>query len=313
MNPELKKQLQHLDGVDVSWGVSMAGHTTLRVGGPVFCLLRPLHLAGLQAAVRVLNTHSFPYFVLGRGSNILASDSGIRAAAISLEYAFSQIKTLDAGETLRVGAGLRLTRVLRYCLQHGLGGLEFLGGIPGSVGGALRMNAGSHGQAMADVCTSALLLNADSSLQRLPAALLEFSYRRLELPRGTLVIEVDLSVAAQSPASIRARLRRLLENRKAAQPWQFPSAGSVFKNPPGDFAGRLIEAAGLKGLSVGDAQISEKHANFIINRGQARARDILALIRLVQEGVQQHSGTRLELEVEVLGDNANISQREITS
>jgi UDP-N-acetylmuramate dehydrogenase len=303
MDPNLKKQLQHLDGVDVDWDVPLAGHTSLRVGGPVSCLISPRHLAGLQTAVRVLNTHHFPYFVMGRGSNLLVADAGVRAAAISLETGFSRVKLLEDRGGLRVGAGLRLSRLLRFALQHGLSGLEFVAGIPGSVGGAVRMNAGSYGRAMADVCTSVLLLQPHVSLERLSASQLRFSYRHLELPMGSLVLEADLLLTAGSPKVIREQIRTLIRKRKTSQPWRLPSAGSVFKNPPGDFAGRLIEAAGLKGVCIGNAQISEQHANFIVNRGRARAQDILALIHLAQEKVFEAFGVQLELEIQVIGNN----------
>jgi UDP-N-acetylmuramate dehydrogenase len=153
MEAKLKKQIQHLDGVEVDWNVMLTGHTSLRVGGPVSCLLRPLNLAGLQTAVQVLNKNHHPYFILGRGTNLLVRDGGSRAAAISLESGFSQIEHLDSAGRVKVGAGMRLNRLLRFCLKEALSGLEFIAGIPGSVGGALRMNAGTHAGEMADVCT----------------------------------------------------------------------------------------------------------------------------------------------------------------
>jgi len=301
MDIELKNQLQHLDGVQVDWSVTLAGHTSLRVGGPVSCLLRPLNLAGLRSAVQVLIQNHYPYFILGRGSNILVSDTGVQAAAISLERGFSKVERLDVEGHVNVGAGLPLRRLLRFCLQEGLGGLEFIAGIPGSVGGALRMNAGTHAGAMADVCREVRFLNADGSLARVPRSALHFSYRKLELPPAAVLFEVEFSLTPSSRKHIQDKVRTLLEFRKEKQPWQLPSAGSVFKNPPGDFAGRLIEAAGLKGIRVGDAQISQKHANFIVNLGQARASDILALIHLARKKVFQEFGVQLQLEIEVIG------------
>ncbi len=249
MEAKLKKQLQHLDGVEVEWNVLLTGHTSLRVGGPVSCLLRPLNLAGLQTAVQVLNKNHHP--------------------------------------------------------KEALSGLEFIAGIPGSVGGALRMNAGTHAGEMADVCEAVLLLHSDGGLSRLSGSQLRFSYRSLELPPNSVVLEAEFSLTPSSREHIRDKIRALLNTRKDKQPWRLPSAGSVFKNPPGDFAGRLIEAAGLKGIRVGDAQISTKHANFIVNRGQARASDILALIQLAQEKVAHEFGVQLELEIEVVGNNHN--------
>ena len=305
MDPKLKEQLQHLDGVEADWDIMMAGHTSLRVGGPVSCLLRPLDLAGLQTAVQVLNQNHYPYFILGRGTNLLVKDAGIRAVAISLEEGFSQVKCMDPSGRVQAGAGLRLSRLLRFCLQQSLSGLEFIAGIPGSVGGALRMNAGTHAGEMADVCEALHLLLSDTALVRLARSQLSFSYRRLELPPASVVVEAEFLLTPSSREQIRQRIRALLKVRKEKQPWRLPSAGSVFKNPPGDFAGRLIEAVGLKGVRLGDAQISPKHANFIVNRGQAQSRDILALIKLAQDKVSQEFGVQLELEIEVLGNHHN--------
>ncbi len=303
MDSKLKKQLRYLDGVEVDWNVTLAGHTSLRVGGPVSCLIRPLSLAGLRSAVQVLNQNHYPYFILGRGTNLLVRDTGIRAAAISLESGFSQVERVGSSGKIKVGAGLSLSGLLRFCLREGLSGLEFIVGIPGSVGGALCMNAGTDAGVMADVCQEVALLLSDGSLTRLSGAQLRFSYRKLELPADSVVLEAEFSLTPGSRENMREQLRQLLKARKEKQPWQLPSAGSVFKNPPGDYAGRLIEAAGLKGTRVGDAEISMRHANFIVNRGQARASDILALINLAQEKVSQKFGVHLELEIEVVGNN----------
>ena len=304
MEDKLKRELQHLDGVKADWNVIMAEHTSLRVGGPVFCLLRPLDLAGLQTAVQVLNQNHYPYFILGRGTNLLVQDAGMRAVAISLEEGFSQVAYIDG--KVKAGAGLRLSRLLRFCLQQSLSGLEFIAGIPGSVGGALRMNAGTQAGEMADVCDSVYLVLSDGALVRLERAKLPFAYRRLELPSAAVVVEAEFLLTPGSREQIRRRIRSLLQVRKEKQPWLLPSAGSVFKNPAGDFAGRLIEAVGLKGVRIGDAQISTVHANFIVNRGQARAEDILALIHLAQDKVAREFGVHLELEIEVVGNNHNL-------
>ena len=305
MDPDLKQQLQHLDRVEVDWDVMLAGHTSLRVGGPVSCLLRPLDLSGLRAAVQVLHQNNHPYFILGRGTNLLVQDGGIRTVAISLESGFSQVERLDPTGRVKAGAGLRLSRLLRFCLQEGLSGLEFSVGIPGSVGGALRMNAGTQAGEMANVCEAVHFLLSDGSLSRLSRSKLRFSYRKLEVPPSAVVLEGEFLLTPSSREQIRDRVRALLKVRKEKQPWQFPSAGSVFKNPPGDFAGRLIEAVGLKGVRVGDAQISPKHANFIVNRGQARASDIIALIQLAKEKVSQRVGVQLELEIELIENHYN--------
>jgi UDP-N-acetylmuramate dehydrogenase len=306
MDPRLKTELQHLDGVDVRWEAPLADYTTWRVGGPATCLIRPLHLAGLQRTVQVLNTYSYPYFALGRGSNLLVSDAGVRAAAISLERGFSKVEPLSPPGAVRAGAGAPLKEFLRRCLGWGLGGLEFVAGIPGSVGGALRMNAESYGRAMGDVCAALVVLREDSSSTRLPRESLSFSYRNLKLPPRAIIVEAEISLAPEAPERVRAKVRALLERRKRSQPWRLPSAGSVFKNPPGDFAGRLVEAAGLKGFRIGDAQIAPEHGNFIVNCGRARARDIAALIRAAREKVLQKFQVALELEIQVLGNDMKV-------
>src|SRR5210317_2311773 len=244
MDAKLKKQLQHLDGVEVEWNVMLTGHTSLRVGGPVSCRLRPLNLAGLQTAVQVLNKNHHPYFILGRGTNLLVRDGGSRAAAISLESGFSQIENLDAAGRVKVGAGIRLNRLLRFCLKEALSGLEFIAGIPGSVGGALRMNAGTHAGEMADVCEAVLLLHSDGGLSRLSGFQFRSAYRSLELPPNSVVLEAEFSLTPSSREHVRDKTRALLNTRKDKQPWRLPSAGSVTTNPPGDSAGRLIQAAG---------------------------------------------------------------------
>jgi len=301
MEAKLKKQLQHLDGVEVDWNVMLTGHTSLRVGGPVSCLLRPLNLAGLQTAVQVLNTNHHPYFILGRGTNILVRDGGSRAAAISLESGFSQIEHLDSAGRVKVGAGMRLNRLLRFCLKEALSGLEFIAGIPGSVGGALRMNAGTHAGEMADVCEAVLLLLSDGGLSRLSGSQLRFSYRSLELPPNSVVLEAEFSLTPSSREHIRDKIRALLNTRKDKQPWRLPSAGSVFKNPEGDYAGRLIEQCGLKGTRRGGAEISPGHANVIVNNGGASAEDVLALMRVMYRAVKTEFGVSLEPELLLAG------------
>ncbi|UCG11510.1 MAG: UDP-N-acetylmuramate dehydrogenase [Deltaproteobacteria bacterium] len=306
MTNDLKQELRHLDSVEINWDATLAAHTSLRVGGPVSCLLSPHDVAGLRLAVQVLSRHNFPYFILGRGTNLVVGDSGVRAAAISLERGFSKLERVGSSGSIMVGAGVRLSRLLRFCLQEELSGLEFVAGIPGSVGGGLRMNAGTNIGAMADVCAAVLLLQTDGSLSRVRRSQLRFSYRKLELPRGAALLEAEFSLKPAARRSMRQQIRALLKTRQQKQPWRLPSAGSVFKNPPDDFAGRLIEAVGLKGIRIGDAQISEKHANFIVNRGQARASEVLALIHLAREKVSERFGIQLELEIQYLGNHINV-------
>jgi len=291
-------------GGGVRFDVPLARLTSLRVGGPADAVLTPGDRAELCAALRLLSRARVPHFVIGGGFNCLALDPPMAGAVIQL----TRLRRLEERPrcALRVEAGVSHSQLTRFCCERGFGGLEFGAGIPGSLGGWLAMNAGIPGREVGErVLELEVASPTGRRISQLPAAGLHFTYRALRgLAPGSVIVSALLRVERSSPAAVRAEVEVLLARRGATQPLSVPSCGSVFKNPPGDHAGRLIEAAGLKGYRVGGAQISPVHANFIANTGGATASDVMALIDLAQERVRAQSGTRLEREVRILGGAA---------
>jgi UDP-N-acetylmuramate dehydrogenase len=249
-----------------------------------------------------LQGEKIPYLVVGRGSNLLVKDEGLEGLAILLRGTLAAVA--QEGETSRcveAGAGLGIGELLGFCRRSGLTGLEFLAGIPGTVGGALAMNAGAFGGETGDRVRQVRALDPEGALRVMDRSGLRFSYRKMELERGTVILGGCFELAPDSPAAISRRMASFLKRRKETQPVGMASAGSVFKNPPGDYAGRLMEQVGLKGESVGGAMISRKHANYIVNRGGASAGDILALMERARKRVQEATGIILEPEIRVVG------------
>lgn len=278
----------------------LAPLTTLRIGGPSAVLARPASLAGLEQLLALLATHGCPWRVLGRGSNLLVADRGYPGVVILLDRQLAGIKEQDH-HRVRVEAGCSLAALLGWALGRGLSGLEFLVGIPGSLGGALMLNAGAWGGNLGQRVVEVELVAATGA-RKVPAAELTFAYRRLGgIAEGEVVAAATIALEPAAPGLIRQRLRQYASRRRRAQPRGVASAGSFFKNPPGDYAGRLIEKAGLKGVGVGQARVAEEHANFLVNGGGASAAEMLALARLVRDQVRRDSGIELELEVHLLG------------
>ncbi len=278
----------------------LAGLTSWRVGGPAECLFRPADLADLRLFLAE-GLGPRPYTWLGLGSNLLVRDAGLRGTAIVLHGALAEIELLE-GNRVRVGAGAPSARVARACARAGLAGAAFLAGIPGTVGGALAMNAGCFGAQIWDLVDAVDVVAPSGALRTLRPAAFEVGYRHVAgLDSGEAFTGAVLRLAAGDARTEQQRIRTLLARRGATQP-SGASCGSVFRNPPGDHAGRLIEAAGLKGRCIGAACISRKHANFILNTGGARAADIEALIRHVQAVVAERFGVHLEPEVRIVGE-----------
>lgn len=291
--------LCHILGGRARFGEPLAGHTTWGIGGPAWCLARAHSAAEAQAVVRAAAKAGVPVKVLGRGSNLLVTDGGFAGVMLSLKGDLARIAA--QGQIMRAGGGAHLPAAVKLAARLGLGGLEWAAGIPGSLGGAIAMNAGASGGQTSDVLAEVDLLLPDASRQTLPAAALKPAYRRGGLPAGALVLMATLRLSADDPQAVAARTRAVLERRRASQPLDRRTAGSVFKNPPGDYAGRLIEAAGLKGLCVGPAMVSPRHANFIENQGGASAAQVLQLMDQVRRRVRERFGVDLEPEVEVVG------------
>jgi UDP-N-acetylenolpyruvoylglucosamine reductase len=279
----------------------MARHTTLRAGGPADVYVEPASEADLAAVVKFCGARGVPFLVIGRGSNLLVRDGGFRGAVICLSHAdFSKIE-FD-GDRLRCGAGVKLKNVAIEARRHGLSGFEFLEGIPGSVGGALRMNAGAMGDATFDVVEFVRLMDFDGNVQELAPEEMVVKYRGCDTLKNHIALGAVLKGRPDSPESIAQRMSAFSQKRWSSQP-AAPSAGCAFKNPPSIPAGKLIDELGLKGARVGGAVVSQEHGNFIVNDGNATARDVLELIALLQAKAKAGRGIELHTEVEIIGED----------
>jgi UDP-N-acetylenolpyruvoylglucosamine reductase len=278
----------------------LAKRTTLRVGGPVDIYVEPASEEDLAAVLRFCAGQALPFFVLGRGSNLLVRDGGFRGVAISLAHPhFSRVEKMEV--SLRCGAGARLKTVATEAKRHGLAGFEFLEGIPGSIGGALRMNAGAMGGAIFDLVESVRLMDLSGLSRELPPAGLAVEYRACAALKTQIALAAVLKGRPDQPEAIEQRMGAFSRKRWASQP-AAPSAGCIFKNPPGLPAGKLVEELGLKGARVGGAVVSAEHGNFIVNDGTATARDVLDLIALIQRRARAERGIELQTEVDIIGD-----------
>jgi UDP-N-acetylmuramate dehydrogenase len=295
------RALTALLGERVGFDVPMARHTALRIGGPADALAEPTDRDELLRLLRLCARAGIPHHVLGSGFNTLVRDEGIEGVVIHLGC-FRGLEEKPAG-ALRVEAGVSHATLTNFCIRQGLGGLEFGAGIPGTVGGWTTMNAGIAGRELKDVLLEAEVASAGGArLDAVRPEDLQPVYRGLAgLEPGAVIVSTLLRVSQSTPEQVRAKVERLRARRAETQPLDLPSCGSVFKNPPGDFAGRLIEAAGLKGLRAGAAEISTRHANFIVNSGGARAADVLTLVERARAEVAALFGIELEPEVRVIG------------
>lgn len=277
-------------------------HTTWKIGGPAKIFIEPTSIEGLQQIFITIKKHNIPWFVIGKGSNLLVSDNGIDGAVIKLGENLAHIH--QDGELIRVGAGYSLIKLATIISKQGLSGLEFAGGIPGTIGGAVYMNAGAHGSDISKILTRAHILMPDGTLKWYSNDEMEYSYRTSILQKnGGICVEAEFKLSEGDKASIIKEMQDNKEYRRHSQPWDYPCCGSVFRNPLPHYAGQLIEEAGLKGYTIGGAQISEKHANFIVNRGNATAQNVLDLIKYVQQSIKEKYGIELKTEVELVGEH----------
>lgn len=276
----------------------IAPYTSMKIGGPADAMVFPKSVSDLVDLMARLTRYALPYFVLGGGSNLLVRDGGIGGVVIHPKL-LNRIGT-ESATALTAEAGVSYPKLSLFAAEKGLSGLEFAVGIPGTVGGAVVMNAGIPGEETASVLSGITLVDEAGKVQRLRKEQVAFGYRSAALPKG-VVVSASFSLSPAPAAEIDEKIKRLLQRRRETQPLSFPNVGSVFKNPAGDFAGRLVEAAGLKGRRSGAAQISERHGNFIINRGEATAKEVLALIGEIRQKVQAEFGILLEPEVKVVG------------
>jgi len=278
----------------------MKQHTTFRVGGPADVLVTP-DMKSLPMVIALCKKHHLPYYVIGNGSNLLVGDKGIRGVVIAMTNRTGDI--LCEGEVITAGAGCTLAQIAVLAAGNGLAGFEFAAGIPGTLGGAVVMNAGAYGGEMKDVITSALVLDSEGNIKELSVEELDLSYRHSCIPeKGYVVLQVTMKLHKGDIAEIRAKMAELREQRVTKQPLEYPSAGSTFKRPEGYFAGKLIMEAGLRGYQVGGAQVAEKHCGFVINKDNATAADIVQLMQDVSDKVEAQFGVKLEPEVKMMGE-----------
>lgn len=285
----------------------MSRHTSFRIGGPVPLMALPRSEEEVQEilSAAVLEAGVTPFF-MGNGTNLLVADEGADLFVIKAFHGLDRLELAKEGEwpgrrTVVAGSGVLLSQLANFAMEYGLTGLEFAHGIPGTVGGAVTMNAGAYGGEMVQVLESVTFLDEAGDICTLPASACGFGYRKsIFSDRKCLILKARYHLEQGDPAVIKARMDELAAKRREKQPLEYPSAGSMFKRPPGHFAAALIDQCGLKGLTVGGAQVSEKHAGFVVNRGGATCADVLELVRQVKERVFQQTGVELEMEVKVL-------------
>lgn len=302
--PEVIRDLKLVPGLKLRLSEPLARYTSIRVGGPADYFLEIEDQAGLVASLRALDRHGIPFCLLGNGSNVLVSDLGVRGAVIRLGKEFRQIEWQE-GEgavLITVGAACPVPQLVRYAVRKGCGGLEFAEGIPGTVGGALVMNAGAYGSEIEKVVDRVDGVTSKGEAIGFDRGQMRFSYRDSHLPPGIIVTRLRLRLFRRTSEEASSKVRELVQKRKTSQPSGYPNSGSMFRNPPGDFAGRLIEASGLKGKRLGKAEISQRHANFIVNLGGAKAEEVRGLMELAQAEVKKRFGIELQSEVRFLGE-----------
>jgi UDP-N-acetylmuramate dehydrogenase len=303
MDARTRERIRAIGGEAISFDVPMSRYTTFGVGGSAEAVFRAKGVQRLKEMVSCLTSERIPYLVVGRGSNLLVGDGGVAGVVIVLNGALASIEPHTAGEPhVTAGAGIGMNALINFCMEQGLAGLEFLAGIPGTLGGGVAMNAGAWGKEIREVIMEITILTSEGDIRCAPKDDLGFQYRELDLPEGSIIIKGRLGLNLDRPSSVKDRVISYLEDRKRRQPIDARSAGSVFKNPKGDYAGRLIEAAGLKGKRVGGAMISTRHANFIVNTGGASAADIAALMDMAQDTVREMFGVELLPEIRRVGN-----------
>lgn len=303
MNTEVYKQLSELLPLaEILYDEPMSKHTTFRVGGAADVFIRIASEEQLKVLIPELVKSEIPYYIIGKGSNLLVGDKGFRGVVIQLDEAFEKIKVNN--NVVTACAGASMAKIAKIALQNSLTGFEFAAGIPGCVGGGVIMNAGAYGGEMKDVVSKVRVLCKDGNIKEYTNEEMCFGYRFSALKNKPeyIVLEVEIILEPGNEEEILAKMQDLAKRRKDKQPLEYPSAGSTFKRPEGYFAGKLIGDAGLSGYSVGDAEVSEKHNGFVINRGNATAADVRTLIETIQCKVYEQFGVNLEREVIYLGD-----------
>ncbi len=293
------KIMDLLPGICLKFWEPMAKHTSFRIGGPAEVMVFPKNTEELAEILNVSRMLDCNCAILGAGTNILAPDAGINGIVICLKDSLNEMEQLDETR-IRVSAGVTMSRAAVFAAGLGLGGLEFAHGIPGTVGGGVYMNAGAYGGEISQVCQNVDVMYSDGSLKTIPALEMDFSYRHSRLEDdGGIVVSAVFVLEPKPVEDIRGQMQELMGKRKASQPLELPSAGSAFKRPLQGYAAALIDENGLKGTRIGDAAVSDKHAGFVVNLGNATAEDVKNLLYMVSEKVYQASGIRLEPEIRI--------------
>ncbi|MBT2756107.1 UDP-N-acetylmuramate dehydrogenase [Mesobacillus foraminis] len=298
---ELASKLLEMNIGSVRVQEPLSSHTTIKIGGPADLFIEPSSIENLAKVMTAIKEAGVKWTAIGRGSNLLVSDKGIEGAVIKLGAGLDHLE-ID-GTKISVGGGVSVVSLAMAMSRKGLSGLEFAAGIPGSVGGAVYMNAGAHGSDVSKILEKAHVLFEDGAMEWLSVDEMEFSYRTsvLQKKRPGIVLEAVFQLKEANKDEIIAEIKKNKDYRKDTQPWSSPCAGSIFRNPLPEYAGQLIEKAGLKGHQIGGAKISEMHGNFIVNAGNAKAEDVLALIEHVKATIQDLYGVEMETEVEIIG------------
>jgi UDP-N-acetylmuramate dehydrogenase len=297
----LKIDIEGSGIVHIKYNEPMSQHTSFKVGGPADIFIEPTDVKELKNAFNFVKQHSIPYYVIGNGTNLLVGDKGLRGAVIKVGESFGEIHII--GEEVIAECGVLLSTLSKIVARSSLTGLEFASGIPGFLGGAIAMNAGAYGGEMKDIVEWVEVLDENLELRRYSNSEMEFTYRKsIVEPRNLIVVRCKMKLKKGNQEEINNVMSDLTQKRKTKQPLNLPSAGSTFKRPPGYFAGKLIDDAGLRGFSIGGAQVSELHCGFVVNKGGATAKDVYDLIKHVQQTVINQFGIKLETEVKILGE-----------
>ncbi|PEK22173.1 UDP-N-acetylenolpyruvoylglucosamine reductase [Bacillus pseudomycoides] len=298
---QLAKELIEAEVGKVLENEALARYTTMKIGGPADILIVPSSVAGVENTLDLVKKYNTKWTAIGRGSNLLVSDKGIEGVVIRLGEGLDHLEV--EGTTVRVGGGYPLIKLSTLLSRQGLAGLEFASGIPGSVGGAVYMNAGAHKSDMSEILMSARIMFEDGTMKWLTKEEMGFSYRTsvLQTKRPGIVVEAKLQLKEGNREEIVGVMQKNKDYRRETQPWNHPCAGSIFRNPLPNFAGDLVEKAGLRGHQIGGAKISEMHGNFIVNAGSASAQDVLDLIAFVKKTIKEKFGVDMHTEVEIIG------------
>ncbi|QPC46258.1 UDP-N-acetylmuramate dehydrogenase [Mangrovibacillus cuniculi] len=298
---EWMKEIQNANVGIVKINEELASHTTMKVGGPADILVEPDSLQSLKKVMEIVRKHNTPWTAIGRGSNLLVHDGGIEGVVIKLGKGIDHLE--ENGDKMVVGAGYSLIVLATQLSRKGLKGLEFAAGIPGSLGGAVYMNAGAHGSDMSQIVTKVHILFEDGTMEWLTNDEMKFAYRTsvLQQERPGIVLEAELLLEPGDKTEITDQLKKNKDYRRDTQPWNHPCAGSIFRNPLPKYAGQLVESSGLKGHQVGGARISDMHGNFIVNAGGAKAQDVLNLIQHIKGKIKEEHDVEMHTEVEIIG------------